>query len=129
MSAAPEPPPAPRRTGARTRNRRGEGARLREDILAAATALLDELGTEEAVTLRAVARRAGITAPSIYSHFPDRQAILLAVVRDAFTELTETLREAAARTIAGRADAGRAAARPCARRTSTSRPTGPRSTG
>jgi AcrR family transcriptional regulator len=82
-------------TRTRTRNRRGEGARLRDDILAAATALLDETGSEEAVTLRAVARRAGITAPSIYSHFPDRQAILLAVVKDAFADLTESLQAAA----------------------------------
>jgi AcrR family transcriptional regulator len=80
--------------GTRTRNRRGQGALLREDILVAATALLDETGTEEAVTLRAVARRAGITAPSIYSHFPDRQAILLAVVRDAFADLTRGLQAA-----------------------------------
>jgi AcrR family transcriptional regulator len=84
-----------RPTGTRTRNRRGEGGRLREDILAAATALLDELGTEDAVTLRAVARRAGITAPSIYPHFPDRQAILLAVVTDAFADLTTRLGDAA----------------------------------
>ena len=79
--------------GTRTRNRRGEGARLRDDILAAATSLIDEVGTEEAVTLRAVARRAGIAAPSIYSHFADRQEILLAVVRDAFADLTDRLND------------------------------------
>ena len=76
---------------ARTRNRRGEGARLRTDILAAAADLLDETGDEQAVTLRAVARRVGISAPSIYSHFADRQAILLALAQDAFAELTERL--------------------------------------
>ena len=54
--------------------------------------LLDEAGSEQAVTLRAVARRIGISAPSIYAHFPDRQAILLAVVQDAFAELAEALR-------------------------------------
>jgi len=43
------------------------------------------------VTLRAVARRVGIAAPSIYAHFPDRQAILLAVVQDAFAELAEAI--------------------------------------
>lgn len=76
---------------ARTRNRRGEGARLRTDILAAAADLLDETGDEQAVTLRAVARRVGISAPSIYSHFADRQAILLALAQAAFAELTEQL--------------------------------------
>jgi AcrR family transcriptional regulator len=76
----------------RERNRRGQGGRLRTDILTAAAELLDETGNEQAVTLRAVARRIGIAAPSIYTHFPDRQAILLAVVQNTFTELTETLR-------------------------------------
>lgn len=70
--------------------------RLRADIVAAAHALLDEAG-EDAVTLRAVARRVGISAPSIYAHFADRQAILLAVATDAFAELAEYLGGAAAR--------------------------------
>lgn len=77
------------------RNRRGEGALLRPRILTAAAELLDEGRNEEAVTLRAVARRAGIAAPSIYAHFADRQAILAAIVTDAFTELHQQLTEAA----------------------------------
>lgn len=77
--------------GSRERNRRGEGGRLRGDILRAASALLDETGDEQAVTLRAVARRVGISAPSIYAHFPDRQAILVAIVREAFAELRAEL--------------------------------------
>ncbi|MFF9641559.1 TetR/AcrR family transcriptional regulator [Kitasatospora aureofaciens] len=84
----PSTPPA------RARNRRGEGARLREDIVAAAVELLDEAGTESAVTLRSVARRVGIAAPSIYRHFPDQPAIMLAVVRQAFDELEAQLRAA-----------------------------------
>lgn len=74
----------------RARNRRGEGGHLRTEILAAATDLLDH-GDERAVTLRAVARRAGITAPSIYPHFPGRPAIMFAVVREAFDELSGRL--------------------------------------
>ena len=81
----------PAATGPRERNRRGQGGRLRTDIVAAAAELLDEAGNEQAVTLRAVARRVGIAAPSIYAHFPDRQAILLAVVQDAFAELAEAI--------------------------------------
>lgn len=80
----------------RTRNRRGEGARLRADILAAAADLLDETGDEQAVTLRAVARGVGISAPSIYSHFADRQAILFALAQQAFAELTDRLASAGA---------------------------------
>jgi len=82
----------PAATGPRERNRRGQGGRLRAEIVTAAAELLDEAGTEQAVTLRAVARRVGIVAPSIYAHFADRQAILLAVVQQAFAELTATLR-------------------------------------
>ncbi|MGC7095145.1 TetR/AcrR family transcriptional regulator [Amycolatopsis lurida] len=74
----------------RARNRRGEGARLRIEILAAATGLLDR-GDERTVTLRAVARAAGITAPSIYPHFPDQSAILRAVAQLASAELAHRL--------------------------------------
>jgi AcrR family transcriptional regulator len=81
-------------TGPRERNRRGHGARLRTDIVTAAADLLDEAGTEQAVTLRAVARRVGISAPSIYAHFPDREAILLAVVQGAFADLSLALNAA-----------------------------------
>lgn len=87
-------PDEPVRTGVRSRNRRGEGGLLRPQILTAAAELLDEGGTEEAITLRAVARRAGIAAPSIYAHFVDRQAILMAIVTDAFAELKQQMTEA-----------------------------------
>jgi AcrR family transcriptional regulator len=70
----------------RARNPRGHGSRLREEILAAATDLLEETGSEQAVTLRAVARRVGISAPSIYAHFPDREAIVGAIIDDAFSD-------------------------------------------
>ena len=78
-------------TTTRARNRRGEGARLRDEIVAGAVALLDETGDETAVTLRAVARRVGIAAPSIYRHFADQPGIMLAVVEQAFDELTAEL--------------------------------------
>ncbi|MFD9893870.1 TetR/AcrR family transcriptional regulator [Amycolatopsis sp. NPDC059027] len=77
---------------ARPRNRRGEGARLREEIVDAAVDLLDETGNESAITLRSVARRVGIAAPSIYRHFPDQPTIMLAVVQRAFAELETQLR-------------------------------------
>lgn len=73
----------------RTRNRRGEGGKLREEIVRAAADLLDEGGNEQAVTLRAVARKIDITPTSIYLHFPDRDSMLLAVVQEAFAALEE----------------------------------------
>ncbi|MFC8305921.1 TetR/AcrR family transcriptional regulator [Streptomyces olivaceus] len=88
----PGPPPR-----VRARNRRGEGGRLREDIVFAAAALLDETGDERAITLRSVARRVGISAPSIYPHFADHSAIMLAVVRREFAALERHLRTAAHR--------------------------------
>lgn len=78
----------------RERNARGAGGRLREEIVASAFALLEQSGTEDAITLRAVARGAGITAPSIYAHFADRDAIIDAVVVEAFAQLSTTLHEA-----------------------------------
>ncbi|OLF10841.1 TetR/AcrR family transcriptional regulator [Actinophytocola xanthii] len=88
MVNEPAAPPA------RPRNRRGEGGRLREEIVAAAVELLDENGDEGAITLRSVARRVGIAAPSIYRHFPDQPAIMLAVVQQAFAQLEAQLRTA-----------------------------------
>jgi AcrR family transcriptional regulator len=85
---------ATRPTGDRSRNRRGQGRLLRTEILAAATELLDVSGDERAVTLRAVARRAGITAPSIYPHFPGQAAIVAAVVEQGFADLADQLRSA-----------------------------------
>jgi len=58
-----------------------------------ALALIERTGSAEAVTLRAVAREAGIAAPSIYAHFPDRDAVLMAVVARVFDELTEAIKK------------------------------------
>ncbi|MFM2475436.1 TetR/AcrR family transcriptional regulator, partial [Burkholderia cenocepacia] len=79
----------------RSVNPRGEGARLRDEILRATDALLVDRPAER-LTLRAIAREAGITAPAIYRHFPDRDAIVRAVVDVAFEELRAAL-------VAGRA--------------------------
>ncbi|MBO1755957.1 TetR/AcrR family transcriptional regulator [Allobranchiibius sp. CTAmp26] len=74
-------------TTERPRNPRGQGASLGPEIVAAAGRILDREGREDAITLRAVAREVGISAPSIYAHFPDRDAIVLAVIDESFTQL------------------------------------------
>jgi AcrR family transcriptional regulator len=74
----------------RTRNRRGEGARLREEVIAAAAGLIEEKG-QDAVSLRAIARIAGITAPSIYAHFEDLDDVLEAAVANTFDALAAYL--------------------------------------
>ena len=75
----------------RRRNARGQGARLTEEIVSGALAIIEREGTDEAVTLRAVAREVGIAAPSIYAHFPDPGAIMLVVTSRVFDELTEAI--------------------------------------
>ena len=70
----------------RRRNPRGEGARLRGEILEAAIKVLATLGPEEPFSLRSVALAAGITAPSVYIHFADRNVLLLAVLEKLFSE-------------------------------------------
>jgi AcrR family transcriptional regulator len=52
--------------------------------------LLDKSGAE-AVTMRRVARAAGITAMAIYRHYPDRAALLNALADEGFEELTAAL--------------------------------------
>lgn len=80
----------------RQRNARGQGARLTEDIVTGALALIERTGSADAVTLRAVAREVGIAAPSIYPHFADREAIVTAVVARVFDELAAAIKAGAA---------------------------------
>lgn len=79
----------------RARARRGEGDRLRDEILVAARDLLAETGSEEAVSLRAVAARVGVSTPSIYLHFADKQALLDAVCEQVFAALDQRIEAAA----------------------------------
>lgn len=76
---------------ARTRNRPGEGARLRDDIVRAADALLAESGSAAQLSLRGVAREVGITAPAIYPHFATLDDLLAAVLARRFAGLTHAL--------------------------------------
>jgi AcrR family transcriptional regulator len=70
----------------RPRNLRGEGERLRGEIIDAAIAVLDRLGPDAPFSLRAVAKQARIAPPSVYIHFADRDALLLAVLERLFDE-------------------------------------------
>lgn len=78
----------------RSRNRRGEGARLREELVAAASTLLQDLDGQDALSLRAVARAAGIAPQSVYLHFADRRELLTAVYLVRFAELRAALEAA-----------------------------------
>ncbi|WP_090773653.1 TetR/AcrR family transcriptional regulator [Nonomuraea maritima] len=74
-------------TTRRVRARRGEGAMLREELLRAADDLLAESGTEDALTIRAVAARAGVSTPAVYMHFADKEALVEAVCMRVWGEL------------------------------------------
>jgi AcrR family transcriptional regulator len=77
-------------------NRRGEGGQLRAEIVTAARELIEETGSAEAVTLRAVARRVGIAAQSIYGHFSSPEQIVRAVIAQGFEEFLGHLHAARA---------------------------------
>jgi AcrR family transcriptional regulator len=77
-----------------TRNPRGEGERLRNELISAADRLLRAGQTHESLSLRAVAREVGIAATSIYLHFPDKLALLLAVYQRHFADLTHQVTQA-----------------------------------
>lgn len=81
--------PEPRR-----RARRGQGAALRGEVLQAAMDLLRDTNSEEAVSLRAVAERVGVSAPAIYLHFADKAALMDAVCGEVFEALHAAMRTA-----------------------------------
>jgi AcrR family transcriptional regulator len=66
---------------------------LREALLAATLELIESDGIG-AVSLRQVARTAGVSPGAPYHHFPDRAALLTALSDDGFRLLTKTLNEA-----------------------------------
>jgi AcrR family transcriptional regulator len=80
----------------RRRAPRGSGEQLRDEILDAATELLLETGHAKAVSIRSVAPRVGVTPPSIYLHFADKDALLDAVCARYFEKLDEEMQRVAA---------------------------------
>jgi AcrR family transcriptional regulator len=80
----------------RPRARKGEGARLREEILDATEELLLKLGSAEAVSIRMVADAVGVTPPSIYRHFPDKDTLIYEVCNRHFIELDAVIDAAVA---------------------------------
>ena len=79
----------------RRRAARGSGNHLREEILDATTDLLMETGHAKAVSIRSVAHRVGVTPPSIYLHFADKDALLDAVCARYFEALDQVMQQVA----------------------------------
>jgi len=78
----------------RTRARRGEGELLHTQILDAAERLLIETGSEEAVSVRRIAEAVGVTPPSIYLHFADKDELIFAVCERQFEALDRVMERA-----------------------------------
>ena len=78
----------------RERARRGDGDRLRVEILEAAEWLLARYGHDDAVSIRAVANRVGCTPPAIYLHFADKTALLFEVCERRFADLSAHVEQA-----------------------------------
>ena len=68
---------------------------LRNSLLGAARAILEEEGLA-ALSLRAVARRAGVSHAAPYRHFPNHEALLAELAIEGFFDLKEALGKACA---------------------------------
>lgn len=75
----------------RERNPYGTGTRLRDELIAAAGRLLAASGDPDVLSLRAVAREAGVAAPSIYLQFESKEALLRAVIAAHFDEFQRAI--------------------------------------
>ena len=74
-------------------NRRSTTSNLRERIIAAAWEQIAREGAP-ALSLRAIARSLHITAPAIYNYFPDRDALVTALIIEAYQSFGEHQLEA-----------------------------------
>src|SRR5947209_5384359 len=80
----------------RVRNQRGEGDRLREALLDAASEILGSSHDADALSVRSVTARAGVSPTALYLHFEDKEALAEEVKRRCFAAFGAALNEAAA---------------------------------
>jgi AcrR family transcriptional regulator len=66
------------------------------EIVATARAILDGEG-HDALTMRRLGDDMGMRAPSLYKHFPDKAALLVALIEEALAETGEVLHRAVER--------------------------------
>ena len=69
---------------------------LREAMVRAAVAEA-ERGGPEAISIKALAKKLGVSQPAPYRHFADREALLQAVTAEAFRRFNAIMREATER--------------------------------
>ena len=78
----------------RQRNQRGEGARLKDELIEAAMRILDR-SPDAQLSLRMVAKEAGVAAPSVYRHFTDVRAMMAEIARTCWAQMGEHVVRAA----------------------------------
>ena len=78
----------------RERNPRGQGERLRSELVDAAVDLIAENRSIEGVSLRGAAKRAGVSPMAVYNHFADKDALVEAAIRQCWDEFQAAIAEA-----------------------------------
>lgn len=68
---------------------------LRQALIDAALELIEEVGHRN-LSLREVARRAGVSSAAPYRHFPSREALLAQLAQEGFEMMSETIEQALA---------------------------------
>jgi AcrR family transcriptional regulator len=99
MQASPPQSSPPVKTAATTGGRRA--VITREDILHAARALLGPNRSVSTLSLREVTRAAGIAPNSFYRHFPDMDALAIALIDEAGSSLRQIIGQARSRAQGG----------------------------
>ena len=69
---------------------------LRDALVHAALVEVERAGPE-AISLKALAKKLGVSQPAPYRHFADREALLEAVTAEAFRQFSATLRQSIAK--------------------------------
>jgi AcrR family transcriptional regulator len=69
---------------------------LRDALVQAALVEVEQAGPE-AISIKALAKKLGVSQPAPYRHFADREALLEAVTAEAFRQFCGTLRESIAK--------------------------------
>lgn len=85
-----------RPTHRRERNPRGEGERLRRDLIDRGLELLSEASHPDEVSIRAIARRTGVSPTAAYRHFVDRDDLVYCAIGCAFEDFAKRMNDAIA---------------------------------
>jgi AcrR family transcriptional regulator len=78
----------------RRRSPRGQGGRVRNELVAVAERLLEARGSADEITVAEIVGGVGVTPPVLYAHFADKQALFVAVHERRMKSFRDALRRA-----------------------------------